>query len=78
MLLLAAKENSSLGYMTICDTLEAIWIGTSEPTSNTLRWLMTILAKNPDVQEKCYQEICDSIEKYGIVSKDECPFIKYE
>jgi len=74
-LILAGKDHSTLGYMTICDTMEALWIGASETTSNTLRWLIVVLATYEDIQQKCYQEICDSIEKHGEILRDECPYI---
>ena len=61
--------------MTIATTMVGLYLGASDTLTNTLRWLMLILAENDDVQQNCYNELMKSIDDHGVISKDHCPYI---
>jgi len=76
VLMIEAENNSSMGYATVCQTMIGLYLGASDTLSNTLRWLVLILAEFPDVQEKCYHEVRQAFDVEGEVIKEKCPYLK--
>merc|ERR1712012_219283 len=74
VLLIESKSNESIGFWTILMTLAGLFLGASDTTTSTLRWLVLTLAHFPDVQSKCLEEILES-EKHGLLDKNQCPYL---
>jgi len=75
MLIEAADKKSSIGYNTIVMTIMGLYIGGGDTVSNTIRWLLLILAKHPECQERCYNElIMVASNDNGNFDQASCPY----
>ena len=74
-MLSAADKNPDLGFNTIYDTMEGLYLGASDTLTNTLRWLIIYLADHSDLVNELLEEIENSIEKNGRASQEDCHLV---
>ena len=74
-LLIQAKLNNEIGYHSVIMTTMALYVAGADSTSNTLRWILSILAEHQDVQEKFYQDIKQCKSKMGKPTSSECHYV---
>ena len=75
LLLIAAENDDNFTFNTITDSLNGVYLAASDTTKNTLLWLLLVLSENEEYQNKWIIEINKSMEKYGEIIEDECPYI---
>ena len=51
-LILEARENHDIGYMSITTSLLQLYLGGGDTLANTLRWMCLLLSLHTDVQQK--------------------------
>ena len=70
----------SIDYITdeyLAAVIADLFIAGSETTTTTLRWSLVLLASHPDVQERLYQEINDTIGTEKLPSVQDRTNLKY-
>ena len=75
-MLAAADKNLELGFYTVYDTMEALYLGASDTLTTTMRWLVLYLSDNPDLVDQILAEVEKSIEENGRASQDDCHLIR--
>jgi len=73
-LILEARENDQIGYISIALTIWFLYVGGGDTLATTMRWLCLVLTANPDIQEKCYEELDKCFANKGKFESDECPY----
>jgi len=74
--LIELMYENNLPEQAVRDNLSTFFIAGHETTSNSLGWLLSILASQPDIQQKARQEILDKIpEEVTFDSIKELPYI---
>ena len=59
----------------MCMTIASLYIAGSDTVTNSLRWLLLILARNPDFQEKSLRDIEENCDASGKVMRHKCNFL---
>ena len=73
-LILEARENDQIGYISIALTIWFLYVGGGDTLATTMRWLCLVLTANPDIQQKCYEELDKCFANKGKFESDECPY----
>ena len=73
-LILEARENDQIGYVSIALTIWFLYVGGGDTLATTMRWLCLVLTANPDIQERCYEELDKCFSEKGKFESDECPY----
>lgn len=76
MLIIASEEHHDIGYPTIVQTMASLYLGASDTLTTTLQWMTLNLARNPDTQQQCFEEIARSLDKHGKIKPKECHLLQ--
>merc|ERR1719454_521786 len=73
-LILEARENNQIGYISIALTIWFLYVGGGDTLATTMRWLCLVLTAHPDIQEKCFNELDRCLGENGKFVFDKCPY----
>ena len=73
-LILEARENNQIGYISIALTIWFLYVGGGDTLATTMRWLCLVLTAHPDIQQKCYEELDKCFSEKGKFESDDCPY----
>ncbi|XP_071088247.1 cytochrome P450 2U1-like [Haliotis cracherodii] len=73
------QEDTTLDLENLTRVIADIFVAGTETTSTTIRWTLAYFLHNPDVQEKCFQEIQENIgqsRRPSMKDKTNLPYVE--